>query len=350
MSKEFEAMAFQEVQAIQSDHMMFLLLNLPLPNHEGRCLIQIAQESSRVTFLNNERVGDVINHMYSEGNLKPTDRIRHKPLTFAQMFWRVFFHPFRFYLSPQGYHHCGSILYVEYLLLLFTYAYVWPSIPTSGVQGWKPIWIALEIVFWCSNFGYILFECFEYNEKGARQYFNLAVMGDANIMDAFVSVSWLFLFAIRIIILNLFGHNVGDRLNNYYLEQAYGFLFGFQILFMTIRSFKFANNSQYFGSLLRIIKLMMQETFKFLSIFVMMMIGVSFGLWFICGVGEEESNFWGNDQGIWSGFLHVFEIFISTKEISEFELDTTAIIYLVIATVIGTLILLNLLIALMTTT
>ena len=131
------------------------------------------------------------------------------------------------------------------------------------------------------------------------------------------------------------------------VEQIFAFLFGIQIFLVTIRSFKIVGNSTYFGALIRIFKLMLQEIIKFGFIYVMMMIGVLFGLWFICGINthDDDDAFWG--KGLSGGFLLIFEIFIGTKEISEFELDATAAVYLVIASVFGTLVLLNLLIALM---
>ena len=198
-SQEFESMAFEQVGEIKSDHMMFVILLLPLPNHEGRCLIQLAQEGSRVRFLNNERVGDVINHMYRVGHLKPKDNIKHKPLSFSGMLHMLIFYPFRFYLSPKGYHWVGGILFVEYLLLLFAYAYFWPQF--QSLKSDDPIETfflkLLQITFWVSNFGYILFEVYEWVEKGTRQYFNLAVMGEANVMDALVSVIWIILFVVK---------------------------------------------------------------------------------------------------------------------------------------------------------
>ena len=91
-SKAFESLAFEEVSKIRSDHMMFVLLNVALSNHEGKCLIQLAQEDRRVTFLNNERVSDVINHMYRVGYLKPEDQIQIKPMKFTEMFETLIFH------------------------------------------------------------------------------------------------------------------------------------------------------------------------------------------------------------------------------------------------------------------
>eukprot|EP01083_Nonionella_stella_P048647 129924_1 len=338
-SKEFEDMAFDDISEIESDHLMFILLNTPLPNHEGRCLIQLAQEGARVSFLNTERISGVINHMYRRGHLKPDQSLQPTQLQFSDMLRALCFYPFRFYLSPQGYHWVSGILYLEYLLLLFVYAYLWPSEAEHE---------ELEIVFWSSNLGYILFEFHESSEKGARQYFNLAVMGDANVMDALVCLIWIVLFMLRLRI-GLFDVWVSPSLSTKQdarMEKAYAFLFGIQILLITIRSFKILNNSQYFGALIRIIKSMLSEMIKFGFIFAMIMFAVLFGLWFIAGAQDDTCDFW--NEGLAGGLLNVFEVFMGTKEISGFEdLDSLSIIYLVIASFFGTLLLLNLLIALM---
>eukprot|EP01084_Bolivina_argentea_P145922 255641_1 len=117
-SQEFEQIAFAEIAEIETDHMMFVLLTIPLLNYDGtsECLIQLAQERHRVLFLNAERIRDVIDYIYTNGYLKPEDEMH---TTSLKLFETAFWHPFQFFLSGQGYQWVGGILYVEYLSLLF---------------------------------------------------------------------------------------------------------------------------------------------------------------------------------------------------------------------------------------
>eukprot|EP01084_Bolivina_argentea_P010607 19763_1 len=169
-SKEFEAMAFENITDIESDHMMYIALNAPLPT-EGECLIQLAQTTSSVSFLKNRRIGDVINHMYKMGTLKPHDTIQTYQNRFSDMLYMLFYYPFRFYLTPQGYYWVTNMLYAEYVLLLFVYAYWWPIL--LELQTETIFLKILQILFWGSNLSLILFEFYKFAEKGFQKYFNL---------------------------------------------------------------------------------------------------------------------------------------------------------------------------------
>ena len=131
--------------------------------------------------------------------------------------------------------------------------------------------------------------------------------------------------------------------------NSFAFLFGLQILLVTARSFKIVGNTKYFGPLLRIIKLIIQEVLKFGFVYLMTMIGVLFGLWFISGTDPiddgDGTSLW--DDGLIGGLFFIFEIFIGSNEVSAFDTNAAATVYLVIASVLGTLVLLNLLIAIM---
>eukprot|EP01083_Nonionella_stella_P113359 334168_1 len=318
-SKEFEMMAVDDISEIESDDLMFILLNTPLLNRAGRCLIQLAQEGARVSFLNAKRISGVINHMYNRGHLKPDQSLQPMELQFADTLHTLCFNPFQFYLSPQGYHWVYATLHVEYLLLLFVYTYYCASHQEAKME-------VLEIVFWSSNLGYILFEFYESCERSFNR---------ADVVDAIVSLIWIVLFLLRL--------HIGDGSR---VEKAYSFLFAIQILLITMRSFKILNNSQHFGVLIRIIKSMFAEMIKLIFIFAMLMFAVLFSLWFITGTEEDTCGLW--NDGMAGGLLHIFEVFMGTKPISAFEdLDSLSMIYLVIASFFGSVCLFNLLIALM---
>eukprot|EP01083_Nonionella_stella_P156890 508598_1 len=355
--EQFEQNAFEDVAKIENDHMLYMLLNAPLANHEGRCLIQLAQEGSRVQFLNNERISDVIHHMWRRGHLRINETLKPKPKRFSGLMYTLSRYPFRFYLSPQGYHWVGGVLYAEYLLLLFAYAYYWPLQSDPDVKCHVCLDV-LEILFWLSNLGYILYEFHEFSQKGMQQYFNLAMMGDANVMDAMIGITWVVLFGTRIGLSIHDDYHEGngdadaDSIGHTHmemLESGYKFVFGIAILLVTTRSVKILGSSQYFGALILIIKSMFKEMVKFVLLYGLMMLAVLFALRFM---GDKD------DPSAWNELLYIFQLFISFASINDFDTgddpDTESFegnawttIYLVIATLFGTLLLFNILVALM---
>lgn len=60
LSTKFEADAFDKISKIDSDHLLMLLLTIPLIQHRGKSLLQVAVEQKRIEFLNNDRVNKII--------------------------------------------------------------------------------------------------------------------------------------------------------------------------------------------------------------------------------------------------------------------------------------------------
>eukprot|EP01083_Nonionella_stella_P292528 994856_1 len=54
-SQEFEVMAFNEMSRIESNHLLFVILNIPLTQHDGKSLLELALDEKRISFLNNDR-------------------------------------------------------------------------------------------------------------------------------------------------------------------------------------------------------------------------------------------------------------------------------------------------------
>ena len=176
-SKEFEIMAYNEINKTESDHLLFILLNIPLNAHNGKSLVQLALEQRRVNFLNNDRVANVIHHMYREDELGPEDKVFIDDLDYSEMLSNILFHPVKFYNSAVGYHWTSSILFILYLGYICYYAYIRPL--SGELDG--EMYLIYEITLWTCNWGYILFEFCEVLEK-KRQYFNFGVKGQTNRM------------------------------------------------------------------------------------------------------------------------------------------------------------------------
>ena len=246
------------------------------------------------------------------------------------------------------------MLFLLYLVFIMFYAY---NRPIGGREFHDDIQndqfrVALEITLWTMNLSYILYEIQECIEKGFADYLNFGRKGQVNILDVVISLLWLFLGGVRIFF--IMEKWTFDGSNAHWLEQIYLFSFGFQIILLTIRGLSLFSNSIYLGTLLRAVKLMALEIVKFFSIFVVVMFGFLFGLWLITAANECIDNN-SDDCGdyavntIGEGLGYVFEVFIGTGDLSGVADEPIAIYFMVIATIFGTLILTNLLIALMTT-
>ena len=172
------------------------------------------------------------------------------------------------------------------------------------------------------------------------------VPGQANMMDVIVSAVWLFLFVMRVCLFL-------DLLSSTF-QQVFVFVFAFQILALMMRFLQVFSNSVYLGTMWRVIKQMMQEISKFLFIFLVFIIAFLSGLWLIsfdneCHVDDAEDCEDYRVSDVVHGFLYVFEVFVGSADLSGAGDDPFAIVFTALATLFGTLLLTNLLIALMAT-
>ena len=106
-------------------------------------------------------------------------------------------------------------------------------------------------------------------------------------LDVTISVLWITLFGIRL-------HVLVDEIpfedgQSPHLIQAYLFIFGVQIILLTLRGLQIFSNSEYLGTLLKIGRLMLMEIAKFFGIFAALVIGFVFGIWLISAANECEN-------------------------------------------------------------
>eukprot|EP01083_Nonionella_stella_P275531 935802_1 len=115
VSRKYEVMAYNEVIRVESDHLLFVLLNIPLMQRQGESLFSLALKEKRIYFLNNDRINSIIRHLWTTPFLRPHDRIDMRDPKYPQLLKSLFFYPFRFYFSAQGYHWIHALLYLWYL-------------------------------------------------------------------------------------------------------------------------------------------------------------------------------------------------------------------------------------------
>eukprot|EP01083_Nonionella_stella_P013248 37330_1 len=365
-SNVFEQIAYEEINKVESNHLLFTLLSIPLATHKNYGLVQLALEHKRIEFLNNDRINRVIDHVYRQGFLAPDEEIETGRQSFADIFKLVLCHPFQWYYSSQGYHWISGELFLMYWCFACYYSYQ----RTQTIAQESYVMDYTGLIFWICNIGYILFEVFEAFEKGLTGYFDFSSKGQANVLDFLICLIWLVLLPLRIYMSFLMFHGrynfaFGSAADVRWWHKIYLFLFSIQLVMLTIRCLTLFSNSVYLGTLLRVIKLMFIEIFKFSMIFCIVLIGVTFGLWISmianhCYIISKQDTDITNDDddfhcddfefyNLGQLFLYMFEVFDGTAGIAGgLHSQPYAVIFMIGATFMGSLVLTNLLIALMT--
>eukprot|EP01084_Bolivina_argentea_P166855 289660_1 len=398
-SISFEHMAHEEINDIESDHLLYILLTLPLyDTSESMSILSLALEQKRVSFLNNDRILGIMKHVwYHSAAILVEDEIDPRGLNWSESLQILVFQPFKFYMSPMGFNWTIAALYLLYLIFVVTYSYV-------IIKGEDKFYI--DIIFWLFNAGFVLYEVSEFSDKG-RQYFS--VTGIMNAWDIMISIVWICLFVIYIfgraqqlqhhlstlvdiidddnglnthtttttttttiapingttthvpsttfyvstteMFTSMFDDENEDPIGfGHSFREIYSFLWAIQLFLLSTRFLTLFQNTSYLGSLLKIVQKMFTEIIKFLSVAFVVIAAYTFGFYFIFGfnrvniIGEE-----GDDaQDFWPTVLFTFDEFIGGGT-SEYHENTVVPIFAMVITIIGFLILTNLLIALMST-
>jgi hypothetical protein len=93
---------------------LYSLLTIPIriSAEERSSLLQVALEQKRVSFLNNERIANILNHMfYYDSTVNPCDAVYTQVMPYYQQLKLLAFQPFRFYVKQA--------LYFTYLVFSF---------------------------------------------------------------------------------------------------------------------------------------------------------------------------------------------------------------------------------------
>lgn len=164
-SKDYEAEAGRAVNEIESDHLLALLLDVPIreTGREKVSLLQVALEQGRSIFLSNERIDGVMTHVWQTPfSSSPKDPIERHSFSSYKQLKLLLDQPFRFYVTPMGYFATTMILHALYIVYVFTFM-VW-GLYLEDDMTWG------EGILWVLNMGYLVNELFAMN-KGIRVYF-----------------------------------------------------------------------------------------------------------------------------------------------------------------------------------
>ena len=191
-SEQFEKKAFEEMSGLQSDNLLFVLLNIPLKQIENKSMLQLAIKQKSVQFLRNDGIRRVVNHSYQQRVLSPQQRIS---IIDLDLFHLSMTRPFKFYFSGQGYYWITGILFVLYYIFVCCYVYwkTFVSIKDQQSTGANSD-LGLDITFWIMNLAFVLSEVAELFERGIKSYL---FIGYGNQLDIVISVLWIAIFGVK---------------------------------------------------------------------------------------------------------------------------------------------------------
>eukprot|EP01084_Bolivina_argentea_P289726 497567_1 len=276
-SRNFELTSFRAINFARSDHLLYVLLNLPLKQLRGESILNLALQQEQSTFVNNNGIKHAINHSLEIGTLSPEGTVHINEWSYKQMLHLIVCHPFRFYLSARGYNWTAGILFMMYFIFICAYTYQRPF----DVQQMEYSDYLQDIILWIANLGYILYEWLECADKGVKKYF---FTGKSNALDITICTLWIGLFAMRMVLFYKdydFKEHEADWFSRFYV-----FTFGVQIIFLTMRSLELFSSSESLGILVKAIKLMFSPIMKILFIFIIGVAGFLFGLWAITAINK----------------------------------------------------------------
>lgn len=155
-----------------------------------------------------------------------------------------------------------------------------------------------------------------------------------------------------------FADNPNRFQGHWHLAQAYYILFAIQTASLSARSLVLFQTSEYFGVLLRMMQRLIIEMSRFLVVLALILVGFVFGFYYIQGgyqvpfEGDVDVVQYAADW--YTGFKYLFQLTVGVGDFSDIEDivpdEITAQLFTILYIIFATILMMNLLIALMTTT
>ena len=354
--------AIEWLSTIESDHLLALILEIP-SDIDYKSIWDIAIEYKLFEFMQFERLQPILHQLWIEFEfLNPeksfalsSNKVNNARNDIA--LWRSYQQLFEdsksFYYSPMGLEYISFIFYCVYLtwVSLYAYLHIYPFTEEDAVDP-------VKYVFWGFNFGYIIAECAEVMFEKLAYFRSIS-----NYWDIVISAIWIIMFIIRYVIWDIVNAGIDERyrqgevdevdMRNNWLCQLYMALFSCQMILLWTRLSVFWERHKYIGPLLEIVIQMVNDVLVFSVLVAIFLLGCVFA--FDYTVGDDIDTL----RGFPNCFLYAFLLLVGQNDWDALsaldtpdELDRTRLLqtYGVIFCVFGTVLLLNLLIALMAST
>eukprot|EP01084_Bolivina_argentea_P006952 13123_1 len=344
------------LKEIESDHLFALLLMIPTDiGHQN--VIEIALKYDLTHFLEEPRIVRVFSVIWFNGYdfLDPDNSFGEPDISVDTVFDKLIKQPGRFFFSPFGKFLISSILYLGYLGL-FSYVTFLRLYDYPTDYSW------LEIVLWISSAGYVVYEVLEFGDS-PDQYFSSMT----NYWDILIALNWIILFFIRFVYKPTLIYGDDGTLDeiaqrNTLSTEIYMGIWAAQCVILWTRVASLFKISERAGPLIRMITNMLGDVANFFLIWGLFFLGGSFAAYYI--IGNDLMEFEDVKLGTFSSVsFYIFKTLIGQqnwdKTASKTNPDDESIevfdairsnmlqTLLFIYSIFGTILLLNLLIAMM---
>ena len=399
LSNHFRKMARNIIDEIESEHLVAIILETPTNIYadsdqsassaptKGMSVIDIAIKYKMLNFLQNHKISRIATTLWSERKIIHPRKRFGEELSWYDVFHRLRTTPAKFYFSPSGLNIVRLGLYLTYLLLFssVTYQRRYNYEPLGSMFG-------QETTLWFFNVAAILYEFYKCL-SGPSSYFSLF----SNVIEFTKAAIWILLFYLRLVdpaplldclfvvrsddpllvdcsfgVLNSNNSlNVEctklvyredpyicseQRTRNTLHVEVYMALWSAQCVLFWLSLLFYLERTRSVGPMLKMIGLMFKDMLNFLMLVVLFWMALSFGIYYTSGSDPDLPDLSSLSNCMFLAMRAILgdsEIWpLVERTSSSLGLPRSILLQSIIAlgTVVGTVLLLNLLIAMLANT
>eukprot|EP01083_Nonionella_stella_P207975 755059_1 len=352
--------ASQLVASVESDHLLSLLLETPT-DIAHLSVFEIAIKYGIDDFMDDSRIQMLMAHMWSEFDfLNPSENYKTTDIELFELLGRLSKQPARFYYCPVGRYWTESVMFMVYICVVSSVVYEANYELSSDLSG-------IEWCMWIFNIGFIAGELTQMLFDGVGYLTDIG-----NYFDVLIMCNWIILALMRFGCKTIFRGSQQCHASNLHFTVSDGLsrnknavliymsVFCLQICILWSRVCLIFATSRNVGPFISMIPGMVKDILKWTFVLGIFYIGYSFGVHFI--IAGDISSLCGVEDGSLENFSIVAEynfiLLMGQSEWSILEsndcLDSNRSLllklYMYGFSVLGTVLLLNLLIAMMAST
>ncbi|ETO14202.1 hypothetical protein RFI_23171, partial [Reticulomyxa filosa] len=357
IGQAFENIAKKLLKEIESEHLFALLVLIPT-DIDQQSIIDLALQYELINFLEEPRIVHISNAVWSVGSdfLRPEFSFQDVEMELTAFYTKLWNQSGSFYYSPVGKFATSSTLYLLYLAL---FSYVTWTLTYNYTQTYS-VW---EFVLWISSAGYVANEVLEFVDAPDEYFASFS-----NYWDVLIAFDWIALGYLRFgsspnLVYNTNGQLDENQTRNEKATEIYMFFWSVQSVLLWSRVVKIFQISRGTGPLIRMIINMLSDVTNFGLISILFLIGITFAMYYIIGTDLEQVT--DSRLGTLSSVgLYIFQTILGQQSWSKVDsvklangkylFDVTrsnlALSLIFFFSVFGTILLINLLIAMMTNT
>jgi len=365
VANKYIQIASELVASVESDHLLSLLLETPT-DIAHLSVFEIAIKYGISDFMDNSRIQMLMTHMWSEFEfLDPSKNFRTQDIALFELISLLTKQPAKFYYCPVGRYWVESVMYMAYVCVVSAVVYETNYDLSSPIS-------TLEWTMWIFNAGFIIGEITQMAFDG------LGYLTDVgNVFDVLIMINWALLAMCRFACKNVYsdseqcnasttlsyhdGFTVEDaHTRNRPAVMLYSTIFCAQICILWSRVCLIFSTNRNVGPFVSMIPGMVTDILKWAFVLSIFYIGYSFGTYFL--IAGDVTEACGVDDGSLDTFSVVAEynfiLLMGQSEWSVLEANDcmspgrslVVKLYMYGFSILGTVLLLNLLIAMMAST